>query len=126
MVSTKCGRDSQTRCTLPLDVRWRLRAPADSCGDQFPAHAHFLGTGAYCDFLRRMDYRAAVAGFSRDSRGRKTDAFLGGANPQLVRQNSCSNRWAVITARGASACDYSLVTAPQAFRTLRVGDPKSR
>src|SRR5213596_1296213 len=47
---------------FPLDVRWRIRAAADRCGHQFPAHAHLLGSHAHGDSLRRMDYRAAVAG----------------------------------------------------------------
>src|SRR3954462_11199593 len=73
-----------------------------------------------------MDYRAAMAGFSRDSRSRKTNASLGGANPELTRQNNRSNRWTVIAAIGAAAWNHFIVTAAQGSRKLGVGDTKRR
>jgi hypothetical protein len=71
----------------------------------------FLGARAHSDSLRRMDYRTAVAGLSRHSRRRKTDASVGGANAQLTGQNRCSNRWTHIAAFGTAARHHSIVTA---------------
>src|SRR5436190_2539498 len=97
-------------------------AASDCCGYRFPAYAYFLGQRAHSDSLRRMDYRAAVAGFSGHSRSRKTHASVGGENAQLTRQNRCSNRWTVITALGAATWNHSVVTTAQASRRLGMGD----
>ena len=105
-------------------MRRRVRPAADRCGHHFPAHAHFLGARPHRDPLRRMDYRAAVAGLSRYSRGGKTDASVGGENAQPIRQNHCSNRWTLIASLGAAAWNHSLVTAAQASRKLDMGDTK--
>src|SRR5439155_1614987 len=111
LAGLECSRDSQTGGAFYLDVRRNVRAAADCCGHCFQAHAYFLGPCAHSDSLRRMDYRAAMAGFSRDSRGRKTNASVGGANAELTRQNHRSNRWTVIAALGAAAWNHSIVTA---------------
>src|SRR6266513_4022835 len=88
------------------------------------AHAYFLGPRAHGDSLRRMDYRAAMADFSRDSRCRKANASVGGANAELTRQNHCSNRRTFIAAVGAAAWNHSIVTAAEGSRKLGVGDTK--